>query len=248
VGNVKTATGTAPIGLEISKLSYAFFNDDILNPSLKALNYTTFHEYKIINKGNSVLDSCVVGIWSDPDIGGGNDDYIGCDVTNQVGYAYNADSIDANGGGAIGYLTQTPIQAYKLLNTTQADCLDNDGDGQIDEADEALIREMEGFTYFNNNLTPYGDPTSGFEFYNYLTSKFRNGQSLVYGGNGIPAVGNLNIPTKYAYPGTSDPLNLGTNGIVPSNNIAGGWSESNNGTPTPNLSGDRRFNLNGRYT
>jgi hypothetical protein len=248
MGNVKTATGSPGIGLEIRRLSYAFNNNDSLNPNLKALSYTTFHDYTIINKGTSVLDSFVVGIWSDPDIGGGNDDYIACDVSNQVGYAYNADALDANDGGTIGYLSETPIQAYKLLNTAQGDCIDNDNDGSIDEADEALIREMEGFTYFNNNATPYGDPTTGIEFYNYLTNKFRNGERLIYGRFGIPLVGSTNNPTKYCYPGASDPLNLGTNGVAPSNNIPGGWSESNNGTPSPNAPADRRFVLNGKYS
>jgi Secretion system C-terminal sorting domain len=248
MSNIKRASGTAGAGLEIRRLSYALKNNDTLFPNLKVLNYTTFHEYEIINKGNIFLDSFIVSIWSDLDIGGGQDDYIACDVTNQVGYAYNADSIDATNGASNGYLSQTPIQAYKMLNTTQNDCIDNDNDGLIDEADEALIREMTGFMYFNNNPTNYGDPTNGIEFYNYMTNKFRSGQRLIYGRNGIPLPANPNIPTKYCFPGTSDPLKLGTNGLTPSNNIVGGWSESNNGTPTPNPADDRRFVLNGKYS
>ncbi len=244
-GNTKISSGTPSIGLEIRRMSYAF-NAANLSPSLQVLDYTTFHEYEIINKGASILDSTVVSLFSDADIGGPNDDYIGCDVTNQVGYAYNGDSIDASIVGALGYLSQTPIQAYKILNATQNDCIDNDGDSLIDEADEAQIREMEGFMYFNNGTTPTGDPTNGEEFYNYMTNKFRDGSHLVYGRSGIPFVGNPNIPANYCYPGMSDPLNTSTNGVVPSNNILGGWSEKNNGSAIPNAPSDRRFVINGR--
>jgi hypothetical protein len=260
MGNIKSTSGSPGLGLEIRRMSYALSNNDSILPSLKSLNNTTFHEYEIINKGNLVLDSLIVSIYCDPDIGGANDDYIGCDVTNQVGYAYNADSIDASQSGSLGYLSQIPIQAYKLLNTTQNDCIDNDGDNLIDEADEALIREMQGFIYLDNS--PIGAPSNAVEFYRFQHQQFRDGSPLCYGGNGIPKigglVGGLNLKTNYCYPGNSDPQNLGTNNGVPglppvgisgsSILINGGWTEKNNGTipNMPNAPDDRRMIINAR--
>jgi hypothetical protein len=259
MGNTKTATGTAGIGLEIRRMSYAYTCSN-LPSNLEVINYTTFHEYTIINKGNNVLDSMVIGLFEDADLGGYGDDYIGCDVMNDVGYVYNGDNFDANASGALGYLTEIPIYAYKLLRTAGTDGVDNDLDNQVDEADEALIREMAGFTYFNNNTTQYGDPISGQDFYNYLIGKFRSGENLVYGGNGLPKIGGTNVPTRYAYPGLSDPQNLGTNNNIPGpapvdpitgSNIlvSGGWSESNTGSnpSVPNAPDDRRYVMSSRY-
>jgi Secretion system C-terminal sorting domain len=246
-GNTKTSSHTPTIGLEIRRMSYAF-NAANLSPNLQVLDYTTFHEYEVINNGSSILDSTVISIYSDADIGGPNDDYLGCDVTNQVAYAYNGDSLDANSFGVLGYLSQTPIQAYKILNTTQADCIDNDGDGLVDEADEAQIREMNGFMYISNSASPNGQPTTGMEFYHYMNNRFKDGNRLVYGRNGIPFAGGPNLPTNYCYPSISDPTNIGTNGLVPSNNILGGWSENNNGTAIPNSPYDKTLIINGRIS
>jgi hypothetical protein len=259
VSNVKTSTGTSGVGFEVRRLSYAY-NYPSLPANLQVLNYTTFHEYTVINKGLNAIDSFYIGIFDDPDIGGPNDDYIGCDVTNEVGYAYNGDALDASFAGSIGYQTEVPIYGYKLFRTAGSDGVDNDNDTLIDEADENLIREMSGFTYFNNNITAFGDPINGQEFYNYLNTKFRPGDNLVYGDNGTPAIGTLNVKTRYVYPGLSDPQNLGTNNNIPgpapvdinSNSILipNGWTEGNNNinSNVPNAAGDRRFVLSSRPT
>jgi Secretion system C-terminal sorting domain len=242
----KTATVTPAIGAEVRRLSYAY-NCDTLTSNLKILNYTTFHEYTIVNKGTNVLDDFKVGIFEDTDLGNPMDDYIGCDVKNQVGYFYNSNSVDTNSGSTLGYQTETPIFAYKILPSNinyGFDNTDSDGDGAVDEADESLLKDMHVMNYFNNNSSIYGDPVSGFEYFNILNAKYRSTVNQVYGRLGIPYSGpGGNKPTRYCFPGTSDSTNKGTNGVVPINNIVGGWSETNNGLSTPNIPGDRRMVL-----
>jgi hypothetical protein len=245
VGNIKTGSGTSSIGMEIRSQAFAYQSSDQLNDM-------TFYSHELVNKGNSVLDSTYFGVWTDADLGGPNDDYIGCDASNGFGFLYNADNEDKDDAGTKGYLTAIPavgIDFFRGPFKDLADVKDLNGNGIFDASE--LTWDMQYFTYFNNGGTPYGDPTNGLEFYNYLTGKFRNGESLVYGGNGQPKIGGqlggVNIPTRYCYPGDTDPFNRGTDSIVPvgvtgsSILIPGGWKEDNNGSTTPNAPADRRF-------
>jgi hypothetical protein len=245
MGNIKTGSGTAGIGMEIRSQAFAYQSSDQLNDM-------TFYSHELVNKGNSVLDSTYFGVWTDADLGGPNDDYIGCDASNGFGFLYNADNYDADDAGTKGYLDAIPavgIDFFRGPFKNIGDVKDLNGNGILDASE--LTWDMQYFTYFNNNATPYGDPTNGLEFYNYLTGKFRNGEPLVYGGNGIPKIGGqlggVNIPTRYCYPGDTDPFNRGTDSIAPvglngsSILIPGGWKEDNNGSTIPNAPADRRF-------
>lgn len=56
-----------------------------------------FIKWSIINKGTQRWDSTFFSIVCDPDVGDGNDDYIGCDTSKNLGYCYNADNSDGTG-------------------------------------------------------------------------------------------------------------------------------------------------------
>jgi hypothetical protein len=244
VGNVKTGTTTSPIGMEIRSQAFAFQSSDQLNDM-------TFYNHELVNKGNSVLDSTFFGVWTDADLGNAVDDYIGCDASNGFGFMYNADNFDQDNGTSKGYLDAIPavgIDFFRGPFKDPNDIKDLDSNGVISASE--LTWDMQYFTYFNNNGTPYGDPTVGLEFYYYLTGRFRNGENLVYGGNGIPKIGGqlggVNVPTRYCYPGDSDPFNRGTDSMIPlglngnSILISGGWREDNTGGAV-NAADDRRF-------
>jgi hypothetical protein len=51
-------------------------------------------------KGSNTLDSAYVSIWCDPDLGGPNDDLVGCDTSLALGYCYNGTNADAVYGGS----------------------------------------------------------------------------------------------------------------------------------------------------
>ncbi len=61
------------------------------SPGLEDLQ---FINWVVINKGNKVWDSTFMGVVVDPDLGNADDDYIGCDRSQNMGYAYNADNDD----------------------------------------------------------------------------------------------------------------------------------------------------------
>ncbi len=79
---------TPPLGLEVRQTVFAFRGAD---PSER----TAFVRWRIMNRGNQTLDSLRVGLWLDPDLGTFFDDFVGCDTTRSLGFAYNATPFDA---------------------------------------------------------------------------------------------------------------------------------------------------------
>jgi len=85
--------GSPPVGLEIQITCWAY--KDINN-----LDNVIFQRYRIIYKGtattpsNSIIERMYLGKWIDVDIGNFDDDYVGCDVSRNLAYAYNSQSED----------------------------------------------------------------------------------------------------------------------------------------------------------
>ena len=62
---------------------------------------------------------------------------------------------------------------------------------------------MSSFMFYNNDFSAdRGNPTAPQHYYNYLTSIWKNGVHLTYGGNGL-GIGNgaTNTPTNFMFPG-----------------------------------------------
>lgn len=221
----------AAMGLEVRKKSYAY-NCSNLADSLKAINYTTFYEFEIINRSDTLIDSLYVGYWNDVDLGNYQDDYIGCNVKENYGYVYNGDSYDEDNNGMSGYHYYTPVFSTVLLKSPKVqsnDGKDNDHDGQVDEVDEEI--GMSSFLYYENIFDfIVGNPSQPAHYYNYLKGIWKDGSTMKYGTNGVTGT----VPTSYQFPGSSDPTFFGTNGVpvTPSN-----WDEIVANT-TP---GERRF-------
>lgn len=229
-GNVHTETGGASIGLEIQAQAFAFQTTDEINDM-------TFYNYIIANKSTIQLNKTHFGVWVDADLGGYNDDYVGCDVTNGFGYQYNGDAIDEGVGGVLGYGANPPAVGvdffegpYKDPNGI-ADPADStiNGTGYGDTIIDNERLGMERFIYYNNNTNPInGNPTLASNFYNYLTGKWRDNSLMVYGGDAIGS----GTPCKFVFPDDSDPTGYGTGGIPQAP-----WSEWRSNNPFV----DRRF-------
>ena len=221
-GNFHGETGGTPIGLEIQAQAFAYKTND-------ALSDMTFYNYKIINRSNATLNDTYFGQWVDPDIGNYEDDYVGCDVDLGLGYCYNGDDDDNGLQGSAGYGTNPPAIGVDFFKGPLADAndgIDNDRDGEIDEAGEQII--MSKFVYYNNaawDTDIYdwnNDPAFDVDYYNYLRGVWTNGQPMTYGGNGGDP---NNPPCDFMFPGDTDP-NFDTN-----------WDETTAG----NTPSDRRF-------
>jgi hypothetical protein len=230
-----TETGSLnAFGIEVRQQSYAYTCPGIAD-SMRALNYTTFYEYEIINRSSNDIDSMYIAFWNDVDLGNYNDDYIGCNVTENYGYVYNGDNFDDNVNGVVGYHNYPPCFSTAILRSPLAianDGKDNDHDGITDEAGEET--GMSSFMGYANNADPYtGNPTQQQQYYNYMRGVWRNGSPVKYGSDGV----NGTLNTTYAFPGNSDPVGYGLGGSPGNPNPQPGWSETSAG----NQPGDRRF-------
>lgn len=79
------------LGVEVQQTSFAL---DIAGP----LNRCIFAKYVLINQGGNYLENMFAAFWIDPDVGEATDDWVGCDKLLNLGYAYNANTLDADYG------------------------------------------------------------------------------------------------------------------------------------------------------
>ena len=185
-------TESDPMHLEVQATAFAFAT----GPN-DALNDQTFYHHKLINKGIYHLDSMSFGQWVDPDLGNYNDDYVGCDTLTNVFYVYNADDADE---GQDGYGMNIPIQGIQFIQT-----------GKDQNSNEYL--GMSNFIYYDSDAGNNGNPNGAQEIFHFLYSRWRDGTSITYGGNGETGT----VPTNYMFP--SQPNN------------PNGWSECSEGNP-----------------
>ncbi|RKY53622.1 MAG: hypothetical protein DRP93_06305, partial [Candidatus Neomarinimicrobiota bacterium] len=82
--------GSQPIGLELQVTIWGY------NDKNSRFGQSIYKSYKLINKSNSTIEDMYLSQWSDPDIGSASDDYVGCDTILGLGYAYNANELDAD--------------------------------------------------------------------------------------------------------------------------------------------------------
>ncbi|MES2515281.1 MAG: T9SS type A sorting domain-containing protein [Bacteroidota bacterium] len=232
-------TSFTPMGIEVQGMAYAYGCPGVVNGH-NELTYTTFYDYKITNRSSNNYHDVYVSMWSDVDLGYYGDDYIGSDVGDNYGYAYNADATDESVAGVGGYGTYIPAQGFNIVKGPMAnlnDGIDNNNNGITDEPGEDC--KLNKFTYFHNSFpgVPAGvtDPLTGQQFYNYMTGYWKDGSPFTCGGN---AYGGT-TQTNYVY--TADTYTNGACGPTP-------WYESS-------VPGDRRmilssgpFNLNAGQT
>ena len=216
-----------PMGIEIQGMAYAYGCPAVVSGH-NELNYTTFYDYKVINRSSNNYHDVYISMWSDADLGYYGDDYIGSDIGDNYGYIYNADANDESVAGTTGYGSYMPAQGFNIVKGPLAnlnDGIDNNNNGSIDEPSEEC--KLNKYTYFNNTFPgvpiPTTDPTNGQEYYNYMTGYWKDGTPFTCGGTGYGG----SIPTSYVY--TADTYTNGACGATP-------WYES--GTP-----GDRRMIL-----
>ena len=233
-------TGGLPLGVEIHCMAWAYNND------IEELSTTVFFSYKFFNRSMQTYDDMYIGICTDFDLGYAWDDYVGCHVSNGNYYVYNGREIDG-AGEPTSYGENPPIQGVSILGGPYIDNdnLDNPlgecnesvngagfGDGIIDN--ERL--GMTNFIYRSNGGYPHmSDPQYSIDYYNLMQSIWKDETPLVFGGNGHPITGGDSLfPTRFMWPGDSDPCNWGTGGLEPSWDSL--WTEETTG----NRPADRR--------
>ncbi len=137
-----------------------------------ALSYTTFVNYRIINRSTKDFDSLYIGHWSDMDLGYYGDDFIGSDPARDLFYTYNATNNDDPAQS--GYGANPPAMGVVFLS-----------------------QQMSRFVYYNNDTTNNGDPITPQQKYAYLRGQFKNGTPrpalFAYDGNPTDGSGSNEI-------------------------------------------------------
>lgn len=176
-----TETGGVPLGIEVHLMTYAF-------DSLDCLSNTTFYEYTIINDAPLTYDSTYIGVFADPDLGCFLNNAVGCIPSLNMGICYSDTSyVYCNSD----FYRHLPLLGIQMVNPP----LNGKGD----------TVNMSNFTYYNNDFTAQGNPTSASQYYGYLTGTWKNGMPFTYGGNGYGGT----TPYPYVYP--SDPTDTSVN-------------------------------------
>lgn len=241
-----------PLGVEIHCQAWGW------EEASENLSNTTFYTYKVINRSSNTYSDFYAGWWADADVGTATDDFVGCDVSRGMGYAFNGDVIDEPSSSSQGYGEYPPATGIDFVLGMQEDPDNQDnpltedyeeafsnqglmypgaGTGFGDDVVDNERRGMSHFVYYNNSGNPInGEPVIAGHFYNYLRSIWKNGAPMIYGGDGVsPATGALEgVFANAMFPGESDPFFWSMGGNDPG---AEPWSEVSSGNPPA----DRRF-------
>jgi len=212
-------TGSPPIGLEIHMMPFAYHTGD------PAIDQTVFVHYRIINRGTLTLTGTRIGMFQDFDIGCANDDYVGTDAKRNLTYGLNSDNFDEDCLGSAGYGEKPPTFGSVILKgpLMDADATDNlqqntipawngtgFGDGPIDNERGGLAYSHH---FYREGDPAVLDPYTGIDFYNALSGIWKDNIPQSYGGTGYSVDPNA-VPARFVFPGDSDPLGVGTGGVV----------------------------------
>ena len=207
-------SGREALGVEVQVTAYAVSN------SASVLDHTIFFTYKLLNKSGGVFSDFYFGHWADPSLGNGRDDYVGSDSLLNVGFVYNGKDTDE---GPLGYGDAPPALGITILESplSDADGLDNDRDGMVDEEGEMV--GLGTFVSYLDDNTITGNPRSGADAYNYMRGLWRDDVSVTIGGIGRSTT---DTPTRLMYPAHPPAY----------------WSEEDlEGAGSRNHPGERRF-------
>src|SRR5690554_7778503 len=98
--------------MEIRAQAFSFATND-------EVNRMTFYNYEMINRSTQTLYDTYFTQFVDPDIGNSEDDYVGCDVSRGLGYAYNGPNNDDGQSGSPGYGANPPAVGRSEEHTSE---------------------------------------------------------------------------------------------------------------------------------
>ncbi len=161
-----TRLGSTPIGLEFQVSTFGFDRQD-------ELKNVVYKRYLILNKSDETIEDMYLSYWADPDLGDANDDCVGVDSILNLGYCYNFNEDDMVYGSpppAVGHrIVQGPI-----VQGTQQDS------GLFRGKWIHGIKNLNTSSIvLNTNMSPYRDPSTVVEMYNYQTGLNFNGEQFV---------------------------------------------------------------------
>ena len=187
-----------------------------------------FFKTKYISREND-FSRFSIGSFLDFDNGNPNDDYIGTHVELGMAYCYNGDLNDEPLGAQGSFNDTLPAQGFMVLkgNKMDADGLDNPedaspigctngvgfNDGTVDNEYFTLERTLASSAYGGVTIP---DPQTANEWERITNGYWPDGTPLFYGGNGNVFSNTTTMTkTRFMFPGESDTLFYGTDGVNP---------------------------------
>ena len=179
--------GGLPLGVDVTVEASSFLRG--------TLGATTFYHYTITNRNPVPIEDAYVGFWSDPDLGGGADDYAGTDTTAHMAFVYNSDDDDVAYG-------VPPALGVVVAGGAAADAngRDDDRDGEVDEPGEE-IGLTSAAILLKSATGAYGEPVEPSGYYNRLRGLLSDGSPFYEYGFGGDREGGGADRTVFAYPG-----------------------------------------------
>ena len=150
-----------PLGVEVQQYTYAYDSPGEEN--------SVYFRYTLHNRGTETVDSCIIGLFIDPDLGGAQDDMIGTDSAGQYVYCYNSDNDD------IAYGSLPPAVGFQLLSgpvvPSPGDVADFHGNPLPD------FKNLPAFALVQ--FVTGADPSNADSSYNLLKGLLMDGSPLV---------------------------------------------------------------------
>lgn len=131
-GNIHSGSFGDPIGMEIRAQAFSFTTND-------EINKMTFYNYEMINRGTQTLYDTYFAQYVDPDLGNPDDDYVGCDVSRGLGYAFNGDNFDEPKNGNAGYGLNPPAIGVDFFEGPYQDADGRDNYGPYNDTIAGVI-------------------------------------------------------------------------------------------------------------
>lgn len=214
---------TAPMNVEVQTSVFGFNQSGPLGD-------IAFFRWVMINKGADDLDSVFVSIWHDDDNGSANDDLVGCDTVNSIGYTYN------DTDGDVMYGVEAPCVASDFF---QAPLVNSPGDTasiltwslangyHLRSVPDKRSLGMTSFVPYINGDPALIDPNTAEQAYNYMNGfigltglpfEDPNGNVAKYVFSGDPVTGSGwtddHEPDDRRYLMSSGPFYLGSGDTV----------------------------------
>ncbi len=167
--------GLSGLGIEVRVQAWA-----TADPARGYVDNATHYRFTLVYPSGVTLQQTLVGLWMDPDVGGGGDDYIGSDPGRQLAYAYNGTDVDEGGYRTLPAAVGVVLRRGLLRASGQDTGLNS-------------------VVYYRGSRPEQGDlraASRGTDAYNYMRARWLDGTPFTYGGDAY-ATGS---PTRFVFP------------------------------------------------